>query len=335
LSVYAGKATREAPSRAGALALSLLSVPLKVHVLQALEEEPRSLIDLRRAVGSPPQTTMRGHVRALVEIGAVESRRRDAFPGSVDYALGRPGRDLLRVAEVLRAWLVAAPQGEIELGSPAAKSAVGALVAGWSSTIVRALAGRPLSLTELSRLIPSINYPALERRLGALRLVGQIEARPGRARSTPYGPTDWLRRAIAPLVAGVRWERQHLPTGTSPVGRIDAEAAFLLAIPLVSLPSELSGTCRLVVEIRNGAGERRSAGVMVEVREGAVCSCTSRLEGRAGAWASGSSGSWTSAVMSQETEALEIGGDSDLAVALVDALHGSLFGALQPVRTSV
>lgn len=335
MSVYAGQATREAPARAGALALSLLSVPLKVHVLQALEKEPRSLIDLRRAVGSPPQTTMRGHVRALVEIGAVESRRRDGFPGSVDYVIGAPGRDLLAVADILQAWLAASPRGEIELGSPAAKSAIGALVAGWSSTIVRALAGRSLSLTELSRLIPSINYPALERRLGALRLVGQIEAREGRARSTPYGPTEWLRRSVAPIVAGVRWERQHLPAGTAPVGRIDAEAAFLLAVPLASLPSELSGTCRLVVEIRGGAGERRPAGVMVEVREGAIRSCISRLEGRAEAWASGSSACWTSAVIDQETSALEIGGDWDLAAGLVEALHGTLFRVRRPVRTPI
>ena len=302
-----------------------------MHALRALGEEPKPLIDLRRAVGSPPQTTMRGHIRTLVEIGAVERRRQDGFPGSVDYVLEAPGRDLLRVAEALQGWLATSPDGQIELGSLAGKSAINALVAGWSSGITRALAARPLSLTELSRLIPSLNYPSLERRLGALRLAGQIEARPGSTRGTPYGATDWLRRAVAPIVAGVRWERSHLPAGTAPVGRIDAEAALLLAVPLLRLPSDLSGLCRLTVEIRNGAGEPRLAGVMVGIEGGVISSCTSRLEGHAGAWASGSPSRWTSAIMDQETDALEIGGGCDLALALLEGLHKALFRAPLPV----
>lgn len=331
LSVSADQAGRETGTRAGAYALSLLSVPLKVHVLRVLGEAPKPLIELRRAVGSPPQTTMRGHVRTLVEIGAVERRRQDGFPGSVDYVLEAPGRELLRVAEALQGWLATSPDGEIELGSLAGKSAINALVAGWSSGIARALAARPLSLTELSRLIPSLNYPSLERRLGALRLAGQIEARPSSTRGTPYGATEWLRRAVAPIVAGVRWERLHSPAGTAPVGRIDAEAALLLAIPLLRLPSDLSGLCRLTVEIRNGAGEPRLAGVMVGIEDGVVSSCTSRLEGRAGAWASGGPSRWTSAIMDQETDALEIGGDCDLSLALLEGLHKALFRAPLPV----
>lgn len=316
--------------RAGGYGLSLLSIPLKVHILQELEEEPRSLSELRRAIGSPPQTTMRGHLRTLAEIGAIERRQEDGFPGSVGYALARPGQELLGVAEALRRWLAVNPEGEVELGSVAAKSSIGALVAGWSSAIVRALAARPLSLTELSRLIPSLNYPSLERRLGALRLAGQIEARPGNSRGTPYGVTQWLRQAAGPIVAAVRWERANLPAEAAPVGRIDAEAALLLAVPLLTLPGDLSGSCRLTVEIRNGVGEPRLAGVMVGVEGGAVTSCTSRLEGRAGAWATGSAGRWTSAVMDREPGLLEIGG-GDLAVAMVEGLHVALFRAPQPV----
>jgi DNA-binding HxlR family transcriptional regulator len=306
-------------------------VPLKVQVLQALEAESRQLIDLRRAVGSPPETTMRGHLRTLVEIGVVERRRQDAFPGSVEYALTSPGRELLVVAEVLEAWLGSAPDAGIELGSFAAKSAIGALLAGWSSTIVRALAARPLSLTELSRLIPSLNYPSLERRLAALRLAGQIEALPGSRRGTPYTATEWLRRAVAPIVAAVRWERRHLSAGTAPVGRVDVEAALLLAVPLLALPGDVSGLCRLAVEIRNGAAEQRLAGVVVGVEEGVVSSCTSRLEGRAEAWASGNPTGWTSAIMERETAALEIGGASDLVLAVLHGLSEALFRAPQRV----
>ncbi len=316
--------------RAGAYALSLLASPLNVQVLKALEEEPRSLIELRRAVGGPPQTTLRGHLKTLTELGVLERRRRSEFPGAVDFALGSAGRELLEVGKVLEAWLVHAPDGPLELGSPAAKSAIKALVDGWSSAIVRAIAARPLSLTELDRLIPSLNYPSLERRLGALRLAGQIDAQPGPSRGTPYAASTWLRRSIGPLAAAARWELRVAPGRASPVGRLDAEAAFLLSLPLVKLSPSLGGTTRLAVEVRPPGDERAHAGALVEVERGRVVSCFARLQGDADAWVSGRAATWIAAVIDRDTDALEIGGDCDLARSLLDGLNGALFGAAQP-----
>ena len=280
-------------------------------------------VALRRAVGSPPYTTMRRQLHVLSEIGVIEHKP-PGLPRSLDYSLTPTGHDLLAVARVLQAWLAVAPQGEIALGSIAAQSATKALVGGWSSAIVRALAARPLSLTELARLISNFSYPSLERRLGALRLTGQIEARPSRTRHTPYEVSEWLRRAVAPILAGVRWERRHLPADTVPVGRIDAEAALLLSMPLLKLPSNVAGTCRLAVEFRNGAGEPQPAGAVVEVRDGAVCSCVSRLDGHADAWVSGSPSSWITALTDRQVDVFEVGGDCDLAIALLGELHGVL-----------
>jgi DNA-binding HxlR family transcriptional regulator len=311
--------------RAGAHALSLLSVPLNAHVLQALAEQPRSLVDLRRAAGSPPQTTMRGHLRVLTEAGILERRRQNDFPGSVDYELGPPGRDLLVVAAVLQDWLAASPEGPIELGSPASKSAIKALVEAWSAGVVRALAARPLSLTELSSIIPGLSYPSLERRLGAMRLAGQIQRCPGDGRGRPYIVTDWLRRAIAPFAAAAGWERQYLPDETAPIAKLDVESAFLLTVPLLDLSREQSGVCRLAVESQNGNGEHRLAGVMVGVEEGRIASCVSRLEGKAASSATGSAAAWLRAVIEEDTAKLEVGGDWGLASALVDGLHGALF----------
>jgi DNA-binding HxlR family transcriptional regulator len=316
--------------RAGGYALSLLSVPLNVHVLQALAEESRSLTDLRRAVGSPPQTTMRGHLRTLTEIGVLKRRRQSEFPGALDFELGGPGRDLLRVADILQGWLAAAPDGPIPLGSVAAKSAIKALVEGWSSTVVRAVAARPLSLTDLNRLISEHNYPSLERRLGALRLAGLIEACPGKTRGTPYTVTDWLRRGVGPLAAAARWERAYVIEDTAAIGRIDIEASFLLAVPLLSLPPEVSGACRLAVEIRSNGGEPGLAGVFVEIEEGRVRSCVCRLQGEATAWASGTPKSWMRAVDEGGTDSLEIGGDWDLATAVLGGMKRALFRVIQP-----
>jgi DNA-binding HxlR family transcriptional regulator len=272
---------------------------------------------------------MRGHLRVLTEAGILERRRQNEFPGSVEYELGRPGRDLLVVAKVLASWLASSPEGELELGSPAAKSAIRALVEGWSSGVVRALAARPLSLTELSSIITGLSYPSLERRLAAMRLAGQIERCPGAGRGTPYVVTDWLRRAMAPLVAAARWERRHLPDETAPIAKIDVESAFLLTVPMIDLPSDQSGVCRLAVESHNGNGESRLAGVMVTVEEGRIAACVSRLEGEAGACAAGSVASWLRAVIEHDSGNLELGGDCGLARGLLDGLHGTLFGVSQ------
>jgi DNA-binding HxlR family transcriptional regulator len=306
--------------RAGATALSLLAAPLNVHLLQALEDGPLPLIDLRRAVGSPPQSTMRVYSRTLVEIGTLERQRQASFPGTVEYASTESGRSLLAIGQVLERWLQEAPAGAITLGTTASKSATKALVEGWSTNIIRALAAKPLSLTDLNRLIPRISYPSLERRLGALRLADLVEPHPGEGRGTPYRATPWLRRAIVPLAAGAWWERRHLAEPPQ-IGRLDVEAAFLLAIPLVELPSDLSGKCRLAVEIQGGSSPV-FAGVLICVEEGKVVSCSSRLEGEAEGWASGSAVSWMRRMNGQDAD-LEIGGDAELVREIVEAIRKS------------
>lgn len=311
--------------RAGAHALSLLAVPLNVHVLTALAE-PMPLMDLRYAVGMPPETTMRGHLRTLGQLRIVERRRQRDFPGSVNYALDGPGAELIEVARGLDTWLASCPLKPLRIGTAAARSAIKALAEGWSSAIVRALAARPLSLTELNRLISALNYPSLERRLTALRLAGLIESSPNGGRSRPYVPTSWLRQAAGPLTLATDWERRHAPAETSPVGRIDVEAAFLLALPGLRLPENLYGAVRLAVETSNG-GDRNLSGVRVEVQDGRVTSCTARLEGTACAWAVGSSSSWLRSVIEHDTDLLEVGGDCELVLGLIDRLHDALCGA--------
>lgn len=287
-------------------------------------------MDLRRAVGSPPQSTMRKQLRTLTELGVLERRQQEGFPGSVEYELGRQGRELLVVADVAQEWLAAAPEGAPPLGSAGAKSLIKALVEGWNSAILRAIAARPMTLTELNKLISTLNYPSLERRLGALRLARLIEAREGQGRGTPYGPTRWLRGGIGLLVAAANWERGCPAAGAPPPAKIDVEAVFLLTVPALRLPSDLSGSCRFAVELRSGSA-KSFAGVLVEVEEGRVVSCVSRLQGQASAWASGSAGSWLDAVRTGNVEALEIGGDCNLALSLLDSLRLDRADARQPV----
>jgi DNA-binding HxlR family transcriptional regulator len=310
--------------RSGGTALALLSPPLNVHVLKALEDEDRSLTDLSQAVGLPPASTLRTYLRKLVEVEALERRRDEGFPGSVRYAIGPVGLKLLAVGEVLQQWLGKAPDGPILLGSPAAKSAIKALVDGWSASIVRALAARPLALTELDRLIPQISYPTLERRLTAMRLVGLLEAESnGSGRGTPYRATRWLREAVPTLAAAVAWEQRYPHLQTPQLARQDIEAGFLLAIPLVELPSEVAGVCRLSMEVRRGE-EPDFAGVTVALAGGRPVSCVTQLDREADAWAAGTALGWFRWVNGREDGGIELGGHRPLALALSEALRETL-----------
>ncbi len=312
-------------ARSGTRALTLLATPLNGTILQSLSEGPRRLVDLRRECGSPAQTTLRAHLKELEQIGAIARRRSNDFPGVMECELTGPGGQLLFVADVLEGWLGEAPHGPLHFGSDAAKAAIKALIDGWSSTMLRVLAARPLSLTQLDGVIGSLSYPALERRLTAMRLAGQVEPCAGQEKgTTPYAVTDWLRRGVAPLAAAARWERVHFAADTAPMTPIDTEAAFLLALPLLRVAPEHSGTCRMGVEVSNGK-ERRLAGAMAHVIEGRVTSCTVRLNGKADAWAIGSATAWLHAVIGAGSDGLELGGDQTLARSLVEGLNGSLF----------
>lgn len=315
--------------RAGGTVLSLLASPLSVPILRAHLDGPLRLPDLRERIGGAAQTTLRGQVGNLRGIGALERHVREGMPYTVENQLTEVGKGVLAVAESAEAWLTRAPQGPIALGSEPAKGAIRALVGGWGSTMLRALAARPLSLTELSSVIGDHSYPALERRLSAMRAARQVEPRPDNGRGAkPYGVTEWTRQAVAPLVAAGRCECEHLRETTDPLTRIDVEAAFLLSVPLVDLEVTRSGSCLLGVDTGIAGSidaSDRLAGVYVEIEEGSVASCSSRLEQDPRTWAIGSVGGWAEAILDGNRDRLRLGGeDPSVADDLIARIHDSL-----------
>lgn len=311
-------------ARSGAQTLLLLAAPLNALILQTLAGGPKQQSELRRAVGSPAQTTLRAQLNRLARAGAIEKHRHNRFPGVLDYELTGSGVELLAVAASLEDWLEQAVERPLSLDRGAPKAAIKALTEGWSSTIMRALSAGPLSLTELDRLIGSLSYPALERRLAALRLSGLVEAQPANGRGKPYGVTEWLRRAMAPLATAARWERRHLAHQTAPLGRLDIEATFLLTVPLLHLPPGLSGTCQVAAEISNGSS-RRLAGATVEVQRGQIASCATQLRSGVDSWAHGSPVAWLNALIECDLDHLELGGGQALSAAVLRGLHETLF----------
>jgi DNA-binding HxlR family transcriptional regulator len=248
----------------------------------------------------------------------------------VENELTELGRGIVDVADTVEAWLARAPQGPIVFGSEAAKGAIRALVAGWGSTVLQALAARPLSLTELDSIVTDMSYPSLERRLSAMRAVRQVELLSGEGGvARPYAVTEWTRQAVGPLVAAGRCECEYLAETTDPLTRLDIEAALMLALPLVELPPVASGSCVLsVVPDHEGAIESL-ASVEVGVEQGEVVSCVPRAEPEPETWATGPVESWVTVLLEGRLDGVNLGGDdAQLVSALVEGMHRSLGTAL-------
>lgn len=310
--------------RAGGHTLTLLGNPRNFLILKSLAEGTKGQRDLRREAGLPAQSTLRGHLETLEKQGVVDRRRRDSFPGGLEYNLTNPGREILKVAISLGRWLATAPREPIELGSDPAKAAIKGLVEGWSATVLTTLAAEPLSLTELDKRIATISYPTLERCLDTMRLAEQLHVGERTPSGTPYAVTDWLRRGLAPLALGARWEHRHRPDGVNSIEPNDIDGALMLGGPLFKVSGKVSGVCQLVVKIPDGKRQRRSLG-FVEVQSGRVNYYAAYPQVKPDVWASGTTDTWFATVIDADTSDLKMSGDRGLAEAVFDGMHQALF----------
>lgn len=257
----------------------------------------------------------RGELRRLVEVDGDELR------------VTGEGKGLHYVNTVLDDWLSRSPQGRLRLAHPEARRALGALVFGWSATVIHALAPAPLTLLELKRAVDSVSTEVVIERVADLEASGLVETEIGADGKKRYAVTRWLREGVAPLAAAGRLERHFPPADTVPPDSLDVGAAFFLAVPLIALPAELAGTCRMEVGVEPG-GQGEAVGVTVRVDGGRVVSCAPGLDPGADAFAEGSALAWFDTLVEPEVSEVRTGGEEVLAAALLDTLHETLFGAV-------
>jgi DNA-binding HxlR family transcriptional regulator len=242
-------------------------------------------------------------------------------PRSLTKSMDR-GEELLFVTFTLERWLDNRPDGPLKLG-PEGAAAIASLVRGWSVTIVHALAAEPLTLAELERSAGAVSHETVAEQVEAMERAGQIEALPGGGEAR-YALTDWGREGIAPIVAAVRYERHYPEDDVLPPDVFDVEAAFQMALPLLRLPPDPRGSCRLGVRIPGE--EPLLVGATAQVDEGRVVSSSPLLDNEPEAWAAGSPLDWCETVVDPATARLTLGGDTRLAGNLLEALHERLFG---------
>lgn len=232
------------------------------------------------------------------------------------------GEQMQFVGFTLERWLRNRPDGPLQLELEAAET-IAAFVFCWSATVTHALAKEPLTLPDLHRTVEILSYETAKEHVEAMERTGLVKAQSsdGEAR---YAVTDWLREGIAPIVAATRLERHHPDEDTAPPDILDVEAAFQLALPLLKLPGDLSGACRLGVQMPGE--EPLLVGATAQVEGGRVVSSSPLLDADPETWATGSPVDWLDTVVDPSADRLEVGGDTRLVRTLLDALHETLFG---------
>lgn len=246
--------------------------------------------------------------------------------GGKEMTITDTGREILFVSFVGEVWLRSGPNPMIDPDGDEAEAAMQALNEGWSATLVHALSHEPMSVRELDLAIEGIGRAELRRRVHDMHRVGLLEAQSGDGGDdTIYAVTDWLRTGIAPLSVAARIERREPQEEMTPIDGFDVETAFLLTLPLLELPADVAGTCRLGVEVVEN-GQPRLVGAMAQVEDGRVASCAVDLDGRPDAWAIAGPGEWLDTVIAPSARRVMTGGDRLLARVLLDGLHEALFG---------
>jgi DNA-binding HxlR family transcriptional regulator len=257
--------------------------------------------------------------------GARRNRERIAREADVpgahkQYKITPQGREVYAIGKLFEAWVASAPGGGLPSGGDGAREAKEALVDSWASALLHALAAGPQSVATLEGAIEGADRAALERRLQSMSLLGMVERRHGEEGEPLYALTDWLREGIVPLAVAARHERAHAYDDARPIAPLDAAAALQLTLPLVVLPGEPSGSCRLAVELGGGV----VVGVTAKVEQGRVVACPPHLEEDVDASVAGDMRAWFRAVIDGGVKRVSADGDRRLSRAIVIALHERL-----------
>lgn len=245
---------------------------------------------------------------------------RSGLPNARTLPPGQADR-LAFVARTLERWL--------SEGDPSQPSrlrdteAIVSMACGWSTAVTHAMAWGPQTITELHKAAPAIyDEDILVEHVEALERTGQARNVAGDGKPR-YALTRWGMEAIAPLIAAARYEINHPGADVMAPEILDAEATFQLAAPLIELPTGVSGSCHM--SVRLPGEERLLAGATVEARGGRIASSSILLEREPETWVTGSPLDWVETVVNPSRVRLEIGGNTELAGALLSALHGTLF----------
>lgn len=245
---------------------------------------------------------------------------RVAGPGEPQPAA--PAEDTLFVSDQLERWLRDCPAGPLGPG-PESEPVLTALLDGWCSTVVHALAAEPLTPAEASEAVEGPGRGAVEEQIKAMEAAGLLVARQDTDGEWRFAPTEWLRLAIAPLAVAARLELRNPGGETAPIAPLDVEAAFLLTVPLLTPPAEAYASCRLLVTVPGRPP--RLAGVVVLIEDGLLTAVTADLRMASDTFAAGTPGDWIDTLIDPSLGRVSLEGNLEVLQGLLLGLHEKLF----------
>jgi len=301
-------------SRAGGEVLSLLSDALNSSILRALMAGPLPVSELGGRLGPISRTTRFSRLRDLERLGVIAREKRPGTPPVAYCGLSPAGRELLPVVRRFARWLASSPAGPSNPDELDGASAIKALAVAWDTTVLRWLAERPCSVTQLDSLSPpDVTYHEVRKAREALSAAGLIGPIPSDERGQPYAATEWARRAAGCIGAAIRWEGAFLAGAKLPAAA-EAEGLLRMLLPLVEIqPTSQSGVCELRID--------RHADLSVVLGEGRIVACDRASSNPRVSRVSGDAEAWLRTVLDGRTDSLRMRGGIHLTTALAGGLH--------------
>lgn len=288
-------------TRAGGRLLFALSDSLNASILRALLRGPLPVSELAQHLGPASRTTRFSRLRGLEQLGIIVRERRPGVPPVAYCSLSPAGQGLLPVVEQFGRWLATAPGESSSPDEVAGGRTIKALATAWETNVLRWLAERPRSLTELNALSPDeVTYHNVRSARESLSTGGLITPVHSEDHAQPYELTEWARWSAGCVAAAIRWERTFLED-TTQLSPAEIEALLHLLLPLVRMNDDLD--------------------LSVTVDEGHITTQASRLEGGQPSRLSGSAESWIEALADGRGDALQMQGGIHLTTSLAHELH--------------
>jgi DNA-binding HxlR family transcriptional regulator len=314
-------------SHAGGRVLSLLSDPLNASILRALMSGPLQVSELGELMDATSRTTRFARLRELEQLGVIVRERRAGTPPVAFCRLSPAGLELLQVVRRFANWLAASPTNPSSPDDVRGAQTIKALGLAWETTVLRSLADRPRSLTELASMSPpDVTYHEVRRARESLSEAGLVVSVGSEGRAQPYVLVDWARRAAGCVAASIRWEKSFAGS-TASTGPVDVGTLLLLLLPLVNPPARLSGACMLQIDQPNDFAATVDSGSIVAHPPGQVdIARESRVSGPADAW--------LAALLDGKADSLAMRGGIHLTTALTNALHDASRPATAPIQAN-
>lgn len=250
-------------ARAGGRILRLLSDALNASILRCVLRESMPVSELSCRLLGASRTTRFGRLRELEDLGVIVRERRPGTPPVAHCALSLAGQELLPVVRRFARWLELSPDGPSSPDVACGAQTIKALAIAWDTTVVRWLAERPCSQTELAAMSPpDVSYHEVRNAREALSKAGLIVPVPRTDRRQPYAPAEWFRRSAGCIAAAIRWEEKHLTEPAPAPWAMEIETLSLLrpmhlrALPPTRARADLAEIERLASTLADSGHEQ-------------------------------------------------------------------------------